>query len=182
MVLNVLCDGGHELVTAEKNWKKIAKTLGKDSPRRRGPSRSARTTSGACLTSRTGLGELDTLGPRPESFDDASDASGRRRERAGAPRRRGAADDAMDADGASDAAEEDGYADSDDAKSVGDDKEDKEAGGPAEEPEEGPGGTRRLTRRRERERRRRERRGLRAGDEVMRVPVDSEAEKNMRIT
>ena len=145
VLTNVLCDGGYELVTAEKNWKKIAKTLGKDLTTQTSASFALRTHYQRCLLDLENWlwANVDTLGPRPESFDDASDASDAS-DAKDAPARaapRGAADDAMDADGASDAAEEDGYADSDDAKSAGDDKEDKEAGGPAEEePEEEPEG------------------------------------------
>ena len=139
VLTNVLCDGGYELVTAEKNWKKIAKTLGKDLTTQTSASFALRTHYQRCLLDLENWlwANVDTLGPRPDSFDDASDA----KDAKDAPARaapRGAADDAMDADGARDAVEEDGYADSDDAKSAGDDKE---AGGPAEEePEEEPEG------------------------------------------
>ena len=77
VLTNVLCDGGYELVTAEKNWKKIAKTLGKDLTTQTSASFALRTHYQRCLLDLENWlwANVDTLGPRPESFDDASDAS-----------------------------------------------------------------------------------------------------------
>ena len=91
VLTNVLCDGGYELVTAEKNWKKIAKTLGKDLTTQTSASFALRTHYQRCLLDLENWlwANVDTLGPRPESFDDASDASARatRKTRRRAPRR-----------------------------------------------------------------------------------------------
>ena len=130
VLTNVLCDGGYELVTAEKNWKKIAKTLGKDLTTQTSASFALRTHYQRCLLDLENWlwANVDTLGPRPDSFDDASGATSRgTRRRAPRLRRRRRP---WTRTARADAVEEDGYADSDDAKSAGDDKEDKGLAGP----------------------------------------------------
>ena len=145
VLVEVLCDGGYELVTAEKNWKKVAKTLGKDLTTQTSASFALRTHYQRCLLDLENWlwANVDTLGPRPDSFDDANEAAPAPAEGAG-PAGGAPPTDAMDVDGASEAAEEpeeDGYADSDDAKSAGDGAEPTVGGlAPEEEPEEEPEG------------------------------------------
>jgi hypothetical protein len=148
VLVEVLCDGGYELVTAEKNWKKVAKSLGKDLTTQTSASFALRTHYQRCLLDLENWlwANVDTLGPRPDAFDaDANDGAAAAADAGAAATAaksspttdaaRSSDADAMDVDDASDAAEEDGYADSEDDKDDKDDKEDKETGEPEEEAE-----------------------------------------------
>ena len=148
VLVEVLCDGGYELVTAEKNWKKVAKSLGKDLTTQTSASFALRTHYQRCLLDLENWlwANVDTLGPRPDAFDaDANDGAAAAADAGAAATAvksspttdaaRSSDADAMDVDDASDAAEEDGYADSEDDKDDKEDKEDKETGEPEEEAE-----------------------------------------------
>mmetsp|Transcript_9509 Transcript_9509/g.35368 ORF Transcript_9509/g.35368 Transcript_9509/m.35368 type:complete len:444 (-) Transcript_9509:96-1427(-) len=73
VLTEVMRSGGYELVTLEKNWKKIALSLGKDLATQTSASFALRTHYQRCLLEfETWLwANAGTLGPRPASFDAA---------------------------------------------------------------------------------------------------------------
>jgi hypothetical protein len=86
VLVEAMCLGGYDLVTEEKRWKQIARTLGKDLTTQTSASFALRNYYQRCLLDfeKWLWDNAETLGPRPDSFDpqtkqtDAEEADGER--------------------------------------------------------------------------------------------------------